>query len=172
MAKSKKAQNKRQSVKHSEIAEWEARLRECGLPSLKRNFQPTFIPRRRRAKPLLDEDGDELELQAALNLDGSPLVNPYGTERLPRVTKGAFLKLADYFKFSGVERTVLGMRLLYDFAREGVRGYYLSERPEQVSEAMSAWRKFSQRMPEIRAFLAGYRQDREVPAKPKYRLLD
>jgi hypothetical protein len=163
VAKSKKTNSKKQTAKRS----WNARLKELGLPELK----PGFIPRRRRAEPLLDEHGNELERGARLNLDRSSFVAPEETEYRPAVTPGAFFKLAECLNLSSVARTVLGMRLLTDATREDVRAFYLREHPLQVGEAMSAWRElFSRRMPEIRAFLAGYRQDREVPAKPRYRL--
>jgi hypothetical protein len=155
----------RMSKKQALLRRWNARLQDLGL-ALDRGS----IPRSRLAEPVFDEDQNELERPAALHLDGSPLVGPEDTELRPAVTRGAFLKLADYLELRGVARTVLGMRLLTDATRQDVRTYFLREHADHVSEAMSAWREFSQRMPEIRAFLAGHRQDREVPGKPRYRL--
>jgi hypothetical protein len=167
MAKSKKANDKKLTAKRRLIAKWDAQLKELGLPEIK----PGFLPRRRRVEPLLDKDGNELERAAQLNLDGSAFIAPEDTEYRLAVTPHAFLKLAEHFKLSGVARTVLAMRLLLDdCTRETVRAYFLREHPDQISEAMSAWRRFNQRIQEIRAFLEGYRQDCEVPAKPRYRL--
>ena len=146
-------------------AEWNARLKALGLPS-----EPRPMRKERRAEPKLDEKGNELELAAALNLDGSALVGPMETELLPAVTRGAWLDLAAYLRLEGAARTVLGMRLLVGCDRESVRRYFLRENPELTREAMSAWREFTKRMPEIRAFLAGRRRDREILVKPHYPL--
>ncbi len=159
---------KRDAGRHSEN-EWNARLKALGLAELK----PGFLPRRRRAKPILDSDENEIEVGAALNLDGSAVIRPEATEIRPTVQEGAFLKLAEYLNLTSVARTVLGLRLLCDdVTRVDVREFFLRAHPDKVSEAMSAWREFSRRMPEIRAFLEGHRRDREVPTKPRYKPYD
>ncbi|MGA8872466.1 MAG: hypothetical protein WB460_15065 [Candidatus Acidiferrales bacterium] len=165
MKKQKKSLPRKRKTKSHR---WEERLKKAGLPVLR----PGFIPRSRGAAPLVDEDGDELERAAALSLDRMGLVHPWETQTRVSVTPGAFLKLADYLQLSSVARTVLAMRLLNDASREDVRQYYLREHPEEVSDAMTAWRQFSERMPEVRAFLEGYRRDKESPVKPNYRLIE
>jgi hypothetical protein len=166
VSKPKKIDRDKQAADRRSITEWNVKLKNLGLPQ-----EPKKIMRRsRRAEPLLDEDSNEIERAAARNLDGSALVPLEETEIQLAVTRGAFLKLSEYLKLSGIERTVLALRLLNDSTRENIRAYFLRERPLQVSEAMTAWRDFSRRMPEIMAFLAGLRQYREIPAKRIYRL--
>lgn len=160
----KKSKQSARNKKQREERKWNAILKRCGLPEIK----PGFLPRKRRVSPLLDDKGNENERGAVLNLDGTALARPEDTETRLAVTPGAFVALANYLHFDGIERTVLGMRLLSDCTREEVRAYFRDD-PKKAAQAMSAWRNFEEKMPEIRAFLYGYRRDIESPVKPHYR---
>jgi hypothetical protein len=162
----RRAKGKRKAQATARIFKrWAARLEKAGLTEWLKEDPPDD----RRKELAFEQD-------AAFNFDGSARVwrneLPDQTESVPAVSKGAWLELAEHLKLDGVGRTVLVMRFWLGATRKDVRAHYKRDNPGRISEAMTAWREFSERMPEIRTFLKKYRNDRLQPLKPKYRLFE